>query len=153
MEIERKYLFDSLPEGSENCFHTVIEQGYLCVEPVVRVRRDGDEYYLTYKSGGLMSRDEYNLPLTAKSYARLITKAEGRIITKTRWRIPLEGGLTAEADIFGGELAGLKMVEVEFDDEESAKSFVPPAWFGKDVTFDGRYHNSYLSSVPKLPDL
>ena len=45
------------------------------------------------------------------------------------------------------------MVEVEFDDEESARSFVPPAWFGKDVTFDGRYHNSYLSSVPKLPDL
>ena len=29
-----------------------IEQGYLSTEPVVRIRRSDDEYYLTYKSKG-----------------------------------------------------------------------------------------------------
>ena len=150
MEIERKFRFSSLPEGSENCFHTLIEQGYLCTAPVVRVRRDGEKYYLTYKSGGLMTREEYNLPLTAEAYGHLIAKADGRIITKTRWRIPIEGGLTAEADVFSGEFEGLKVVEVEFADEESANAFTPPAWFGEELTFDGRFHNSYLSSAPTL---
>lgn len=150
MEIERKFRFSSLPEGSETCLHTVIEQGYLCTAPVVRVRRDGDEYYLTYKSGGLMTREEYNLPLSADSYSHLLAKSDGRIITKTRWRIPLENGLTAEADVFSGELKGLKVVEVEFSGEEEARAFTPPDWFGEELTFDGRYHNSYLSSAPKL---
>ena len=63
MEIERKYLIDRLPENLEqyDCQH--IEQGYLNTDPVVRVRRDNDDYYLTYKGKGLLSREEYNLPL------------------------------------------------------------------------------------------
>ena len=64
MEIERKYLVASLPEGYEACpFHT-IEQAYLCTEPVVRIRQEDNDYYLTYKSKGLLVREEYNLPLT-----------------------------------------------------------------------------------------
>ena len=63
MEIERKYLIDRLPENVTSYPSHEIEQGYLCTEPVVRVRRDGDEYYLTYKGKGLLAREEYNLPL------------------------------------------------------------------------------------------
>lgn len=54
-------------------------------------------------------------------------------------------GLTIELDLFEGELAPLLLAEVEFPDEPSANAFTPPSWFGEDVTFSGKYHNSYLS--------
>ncbi len=52
MEIERKYLIDTLPENLEDypCRH--IEQGYINIDPVVRIRRNNDKYELTYKSSG-----------------------------------------------------------------------------------------------------
>ena len=69
------------------------------------------------------------------------------MLTKTRYLIPIDDGLTAELDIFEGRFAGLILVEVEFDSVEQAESFTPPAWFGKEVTYDKRYHNSYLSRL------
>ncbi|MFR5118406.1 MAG: CYTH domain-containing protein [Eubacterium sp.] len=74
MEIERKFLIRQLPEHLEQYPCLQIEQGYLCTNPVVRIRKQDDSYFLTYKSGGLMTREEYNLPLTAESYAHLRKK-------------------------------------------------------------------------------
>ena len=52
MEIERKFLIKKglLPAELESYPFHEIEQGYLCTNPVVRIRRQDDEYYLTYKS-------------------------------------------------------------------------------------------------------
>lgn len=147
MEIERKYLIDTLPDNLEDypCRH--IEQGYINTDPVVRIRRNNDKYELTYKSSGLMSREEYNLPLDQASYEHLSKKIDGILIIKKRYLLPLSEGLTIELDIFEGSLAPLKLAEVEFPTEEAANAFIPPAWFGEDVTFSGRYHNSYLSQL------
>lgn len=147
MEIERKYLISDIPDHLDTypCRH--IEQGYLNTDPVVRIRRDNDKYELTYKSSGLMSREEYNLPLDKVSYEHLTTKIDGRLIIKKRYMLPLPQGLVIELDIFEGDLAPLKLAEVEFPTEEAANSFIPPVWFGKDVTFSGKYHNSYLSQL------
>ena len=144
MEIERKYLVRQLPDNLEQFPHTTLTQGYLSTAPVVRVRRDGNRYYRTYKSGGMMMREEYNLPLTEEAYGHLLSKADGTVITKERYRIPY-GPYTIELDLFSGVWKGLCLAEVEFSSEEEANTFSPPDWFGKDVTFDGRYHNSYLS--------
>ena len=57
MEIERKYLVKTLPEHLEQYQSKKIAQGYLCTEPVVRIRRSNDDYYLTYKGEGLMVRE------------------------------------------------------------------------------------------------
>ena len=146
MEIEKKYLIRSLPGDLDAYAKHRIEQGYLNTSPVIRVRRSDDEYYLTYKGSGVLSHEEYNLPLTGEAYAHLIEKADGNIISKTRYLIPLDKGLTAELDIFDAPFAPLRFVEVEFDSEEDAASFVPPEWFGEEVTFDKNYSNSYLSS-------
>ena len=147
MEIERKYLVLHLPGPLESYPCRILEQGYLNTSPVVRIRRDNDRYELTYKSAGLMSRQEYNLPLDEKSYEHLLTKIDGRLIKKKRYMIPLSSALTAELDIFEGDLAPLMLVEVEFDSEDAANSFSTPDWFGEDVTFSGKYHNSYLSTL------
>ncbi len=148
MEIERKFLIPVLPEDLECYSSHEIEQGYLCREPVVRIRRQDEEWILTYKSKGLMVREEYNLPLTREAYEHLKGKVDGLLIEKTRYLIPLERGLTAELDVFHGAHQGLCMAEVEFPDQETAEKFVPPEWFGEEVTFSGRYHNSRLSENP-----
>lgn len=145
MEIERKYLIHTLPDQLDHYPHRTLEQAYLCTEPVVRVRRDDNDYILTYKSKGLMVREEYNLPLTEEAYQHLLAKADGRVITKERYCIPFGDHLTIELDVFGGDLAPLLLAEVEFASEEEANAFTPPDWFGEDVTFSNKYHNSTLS--------
>ena len=145
MEIERKFVPVKLPDNLDSYPHTCIEQGYLCTAPVVRVRRDGDSYYMTYKGGGMMAREEYNLPLNEQAYYHLREKADGIILSKTRYLIPFKT-YTIELDVFDAPYEGLILAEVEFPDESSANSFTAPDWFGEDVTFSKIYHNSTLSA-------
>lgn len=156
MEIERKYLIQKIPFDLTSFPRRKIEQGYLCTAPVVRIRRDNDDYVLTYKSKGLMVREEYNLPLAKDAYHHLRSKIDGNLITKTRYEIPLAPELPStvnpvlkeliiELDIFEDKLAPLMLAEVEFPSEELANQFLPPEWFGEDVTFSSKYHNSTLS--------
>lgn len=144
-EIERKFLIKEIPFSLDSFTVRIIEQGYLCTEPVVRIRRDNEKYELTYKSKGLMTREEHNMPLTKEAYEHLVSKVDGRLIRKKRYMIPFENELVIELDVFEGDLSPLILAEVEFPDEESANSFIAPDWFGEDVTFSGKYHNSYLS--------
>lgn len=148
MEIERKYLIDKdkLISDIDTYPHHIIEQGYMCTEPVVRIRKSDDEYYMTYKSKGLMAREEYNLPLTKEGYYHLLPKCDGNIISKTRYMIPLDQH-TIELDIFSGKFEGLILAEVEFESIEEANNFTPPEWFGEDVTFSTKYHNSTMSKA------
>ena len=150
MEIERKYLVAALPADLDCYPHVEIEQGYLCTSPTLRIRRAGDAYILTVKekvrsaSSAIQNREE-EFRLSADRYAHLRTKCDGNLVHKTRYKIPLDGGLTAELDIFHGAHQGLMLVEVEFPDTASADAFVPPAWFGTDVSQDFRYRNSWLA--------
>lgn len=144
MEIERKFLIDKIPFNIEDYDSHLIEQAYLCTEPVVRIRRQDDTYYMTYKSKGFLSREEYNLPLTEESYIHLLKKADGNIITKERYIIPYDK-YKIELDIFKDGFNGLVLAEVEFDTEDEANNFVPPEWFGEDVTYSPQYYNSTLS--------
>lgn len=147
MEIERKYLVSTLPDNLEQYTCKQIEQGYLATDPVVRIRRSNDKYTLTYKGRGLMVREEYNLPLNQESFEHLKEKIDGILIKKRRYLIPYGDKYTIELDIFEGELAPLQLAEVEFETEEEANSFIPPEWFGEDVTFSTKYHNSTLSQT------
>ena len=157
MEIERKFLFEKLPD--EQPIRVIrIEQGYICTDPVIRFRHktvygpEGpcgatpakEEWVLTVKGSGLLAREEYELALTQGQFDNLQKRRIGNLIEKTRYCYALPGGLTAEADVFAGAQTGLLMVEVEFPDIAASDAFVPPVWFGKDVTGDLRYHNSNM---------
>lgn len=145
MEIERKYLVKYLPEKLEEYEQKHIAQGYLCTNPVLRIRRSNDAYFLTYKGLGLMAREEHEFPLSAEAFEHMLPKVDGILIEKIRYMIPLDEKHTAELDVFQGVLAPLRLVEVEFASVEEADSFVAPEWFGDDVTNSGEYHNSNLS--------
>lgn len=148
VEIERKFLVKSLPDNLEQYPCCTMIQGYLNTSPVVRVRKEDDMYYLTYKGSGLLSREEYNLPLNQEAFSHLIKKADGNIISKKRYKIPYNlknQSLTIELDIFDVPFAPLIIAEVEFESEEQSSSFVIPSWFDNEVTYDSEYHNSNLS--------
>ena len=157
LEIEKKFKVKHLPENLGQYEKKVMEQGYLCTDPIVRIRRSNDQYILTYKSlfglketaeCGAKVCNEIEMPLNQESYEHLKKKTDGNLIAKTRYLIPLhtkEGCLKAELDIFEGDLAGLVIVEVEFPDQEMAAGFEPPEWFGEDVSQDKRYTNNYLA--------
>ena len=143
MEIERKFKVSAIPT-LDSCIYRLLEQGYLSTDPVVRVRREDSRFYLTYKGQGLLAREEYNLPLTEEAYRHLLQKADGIIIRKRRYLLPYRNH-TIELDIFEKPYEGLVIAEVEFPTEEESISFQPPSWFGEEVTYDSRYHNSALS--------
>lgn len=159
MEIERKFLFKSLPDNLESydCFY--MEQAYISTKPVVRVRTkskvtdfsnnilENAKYILTIKSSGMLSRQEYEMDITCEEYNNLLSKADGNIISKYRYIIPLENNLKIELDIFRGKFEGLVMGEIEFPDEETAKKYNLPDYVSKEVTFDKRFHNSNMSNM------
>ena len=161
MEIERKYLVAHLPADLDQYRHLEIEQAYLCTSPTLRIRRMGDSYILTVKeriilnSTAIHNREE-EFTLKPESYRRLLAKCDSGHVAKTRYYIDLcqqtgnnaYQGLTAELDIFHGRHEGLLQVEVEFPNTESANTFLPPDWFGDDVSSDPCYRNSFLASMP-----
>lgn len=150
MEIERKYLVRTLPSDIGSCQYVDIEQGYLCTSPTLRIRKMGDACILTVKekvhtgSSAIVNREE-EFYMSKESYDQLRSKCVGTLISKTRYSIPLDGGLVAELDIFHLNHEGLVLVEVEFPTETAADAFVPPSWFGADVSADSRYRNSFLA--------
>jgi len=157
MEIEKKFLVKKLPKHLEEYEKKEIEQGYLCTRPVVRIRKSNDSFFLTYKSGPLQEvgmntrvNQEIEVPLGKDGYYHLREKIDNHLICKTRYLIPLSDGHMGELDLFHNRLEGLYFIEVEFADQEEAKQFVPPEWFGENVSQDGRYANSFLSCCDNL---
>ena len=147
MEIEKKFLLEQIPFPLAGFPCSRMRQCYISTDPVIRLRQCDDAYVLTVKgrSHDPMVRQEFELPLTERQFAALLAKNETNIVAKTRYYIPLAGGLTAELDVYEDALAGLLTVEVEFASVATARNFVPPDWFGPDVTADGAYHNSALA--------
>ncbi|NLP34951.1 MAG: adenylate cyclase, partial [Clostridiales bacterium] len=47
----------------------------------------------------------------------------------------------------------LIFAEVEFPDEKAADEFIPPEWFGKDLSNDKRFSNYYLSKINTFTEL
>ena len=148
MEIERKFLVDAPPEGLDRHPASAIDQGYLAIEPggvEVRVRRRDGKAVLTVKAGTGRTRAEEEIAIDADAFERLWPLTEGRRVAKVRHLVPASGGLTIELDVYGGELAGLVVAEVEFPDEAAADGFAPPPWIGAEVTDDERYKNHRLA--------
>jgi len=146
MEIERKFLADPASLDLEMYAKTEMTQGYLFTDPVLRIRQKDDSYILTVKSGGLLAREEYEIDLTREQYENMAGSVKGLFIRKTRYLIPCPP-YTIELDLFHGSLEGLIYAEVEFPSIEEAEAFVPPSWFGREVTEDGSFTNAALSKM------
>ena len=148
MEIERKFTVKKVPDNLDTYDFHIIEQAYLTTKPTIRVRREDDTYYMTYKGCGgnntSLAHEEYNLPLSKEAYETLKGKTDGKIITKKRVLIPY-GKHTIELDIFDEPFSDLIIAEVEFESVKEADDFTPPEWFLEDVTGKREYTNAFLA--------
>jgi CYTH domain-containing protein len=150
-EIERKFLVPTAPDqlgaGSR------IEQGYLAVDGdvEVRVRRGESGDRLTVKAGSGLVRTEIDLPLDAGAAEALWPHSAGRQIRKVRHEVAVDGGWTAEVDVYDGDLRGLCVAEVEFPTTEDAAAFTPPSWFGEELTGRPGWSNADLASHGRPP--
>jgi CYTH domain-containing protein len=144
-EIERKFLVTKIPKNLEK--GVAIAQGYLYIGTdgsETRIRRKGEKYFVTKKSGGDLQRQEDESEISEREFSVLWPSTNGRTVEKTRYEIPYEGKII-ELDIYGGGLLGLVTAEVEFDSVEEGRSFTPPEFLGKEVTTDKSYKNQQLA--------
>lgn len=159
IETERKFLIrpqDALRFISPLTDQVEIEQAYIVASPdgALRVRRKRspgrDVFLLTCKGPKTEgSVEEIEFPISRSRYSTLVACLTGRLIRKTRFTLPLNGH-DVEIDVFHGHLDPLCMAEVEGPD---CAAFVPPPWFGREVTGDPRYDNSTLALSEALPPL
>jgi len=155
-EIERKFVVDPAALVAlerrglslESYPHTKIDQGYLANSPetgAVRIRRRGEQYFLTFKApstGHAAERVELETELTEEQFDTMWPGTEGRRVEKTRYELHGAGGHTIELDVFEG---GHILAEVEFASTQEADAFEPPPWFGADVTADRGYGNASIA--------
>ena len=118
-EIERRFLIDDPESVSQHASRSEqINQGYVAIDPAgvqVRVRKLGEETLLTAKQGAGRERFEAELEIGRSDFDDLWALTEGRRIAKRRHYGDAAEGAEFEADVFEGALAGLAVVEVEFD--------------------------------------
>jgi len=148
LEIERKFLVEHLPQALSGYPHHHIRQGYVAVDDdgtVVRLRQMGEQYFQTIKGRGDLVRVEIEIDLTQAQFASLWPATVRRRIEKVRYMIP-HGPHCIELDVYWGPLEGLFTAEVEFTSLAAAEAYVPPDWFGEDVSQDARYRNLFLAT-------
>lgn len=146
-EIERKFCVRKMPDLT-TCTGVEISQGYISVGengPEVRLRHKGDRFYQTVKQGKGVQRTEVEVELSRAQFDNLWPLTEGRRVEKVRYEIA-QGIWIIELDVYRGRLKGLVVAEVEFETIDESSRFVPPLWFGREVTDDDRYKNAILAN-------
>ncbi|HPH78649.1 MAG TPA: CYTH domain-containing protein [bacterium] len=147
-EIERKFLVTSLPELLNDYPCQRIEQGYLSIDPSgteIRLRKKGNKHFQTLKTSGDKTRTEIEQEISPEFYQAFWVATAGKRIVKDRYCIPY-GKHTIELDVYGGDLTGLKIAEVEFGSETDSSRFTPPAWMSEEVTENKGYKNKNLAT-------
>lgn len=147
VEIERKFLVTGTEYRAGRAERIV--QGYICstAEKVVRVRKKGDEAFLTLKDATVgFARHEFEYRIPAPDAEVMLTEmCEQPLIDKTRWTLDHEGHLW-EVDEFHGDNQGLVVAEIEL--ENADETFTLPPWVGQEVTGDAKYYNARLYTHP-----
>lgn len=125
-----------------------IAQGYLEDSLRTRIRHEYNDkgihvYTQTRKSGKGISRSEDEQTISKELFDTMWNAVQYSL-TKSRYLIPF-GDIVAEYNIFHGNLEGYVQIEVEFDNHKDAVTFIPPEWFGLEVTDDSRHDNYSLA--------
>ncbi len=149
MEHERKYVkaADVPPElvvGEA----LELEQGYIRTrgEAESRIRLgEAEKAVFTIKEGSGASREELEAEVWDDELTHVWPLAYGRRVGKYRRPVVLEDGRKADWDTYVDDLEGLEVIEVEFETAKEMEAFVPPVWFGEEVTNDKRYKNKSLA--------
>jgi CYTH domain-containing protein len=138
IELEKTYLAKYLPENLERCPAKEMIDVYIpaaFAHPKIRIRKNGDKYEITKKEpleSNPSEMLEQTIKITAEEFAEL-QKLPGKEIHKTRYHYKYERWL-AEIDVFQDKLAGLVVIDFEFETKEEKDAFQMPNFCLADVT-------------------
>ena len=154
-EIERKYRIKSLPDSIRISNKLDIEQYYVSINPEIRIRKSGSDFYITIKGEGNLIRSEYEFSIDKEQFETNKSKIINTttVLQKTRYRVSYTNNHIIEIDVYHGFLEGLIIAEVEFDSIDESNSFIPPNWFEMEVTNDPRFKNKNLARVKSMLEL
>ena len=139
MEIERKFEISGFPKDLPLLEEAMMRQGYLCTAPAVRIRSTEHEgkigYMLCIKGAGTLVREEIETPITVDVFLNIEKMIGLPLVNKEYRAYALPGGEKLEVSLVDeGEPTEFMYAEVEFASEEEAKTFVPPAFLGRELT-------------------
>lgn len=156
-EIERTWIVKEMPPRNElniepGRLHSVVQDyilldgaGELRTRKVLYIERNKVEYDMAIKIGNGMVRTEV---------LKQLTKEEGTSlhkVAKASLQQTLVPCFTFVIHVYKGKLKGLALVEVEFPNISESKRFIPPYWFGKEVTTDIRFRGKSLAFSDSIP--
>ena len=151
-EIERVWVVDRLPDLTKYKIEHIhkLEHNYVLMDGPSELRCSKIQvqgsnmiiYKMAVKSGNGMVRTEIEKQLTPEEYNQLKLVSKARV-SKTVIDIGFAG-----ISVYDGNNKGLITVEVEFSNIKEARQFIPPKWFGKEVTNDIRYRAKSLAFNP-----
>ena len=146
IEIERKFLVHGT-DWKNTDSQVRIRQGYLQIDPAVRIRQKGNRGYITIKGRGTnIQRPEFEYEIPLKDAVEMLnTLCPKPQIDKIRYHVQHADHLW-EIDEFLGSNAKLVVAEIELTSPD--EQFEKPSWVGKEVTHDPAYTNAQLSVRP-----
>ena len=164
-EIERKYAVNYLPKDLKIADIIDIEQAFIYkdAKTVIRIRKiqnkksNSIEYIYTVKTKGdiqhqkdanIASAYEIESYIQKEEFNKLIKNKISSIIRKTRMVIPIGDNLNVEMDIYKDDLQDLITAEIEFPNEDIAKTFQKPEWLGEELQYK-ELSNWNLSNMTK----
>lgn len=145
LEIERKFLMDGFPIGLDLISEVDIEQGYVSIDPEVRIRKAVDkhtgreEFHITIKGDGDLIRNEIETNISSDFYYDVIDFLDVTMIRKDYKKYKLGCWKFEVACVDPGTDREFYYGEIEFPTEEDARDFVVPSYFGREITFNDDY--------------
>jgi adenylate cyclase len=139
-EIERRFLLKEEPRGLKVISRSKIFQTYLASggQEQVRIRRriflwcdKPDEYTLDVKLGRGMDKKEIPTAISKDTYWQMQRNIKRKPLVKVRTEVLCDGRIVAIDKFLDKETT---VVEVEFKSVRDANNFIPPTWFGKEIT-------------------
>jgi adenylate cyclase len=155
LEIETRWLVDisKLPQSLDSYPNKRLIAGYFrgAHDEKIRVRQEGNKYFKVIKGprtdeGMVRDIGPGDIEITKEEFDTVWSRTEGKRLAKTRYYIPIDN-LVIELDVYDDfKDAGFYTVEVEFANSEDGKKFIPPVWFGREVTNEKGYSSRILAS-------
>lgn len=140
IELERTYLARHIPKDLLNHPSKVVRTKYLpatAPHPKLRLRHYGDKYEMTKKqpvSDDASECEEQTIVLTKDEFEALWI-LPGKEANKRRYYYPYQGK-TLEIDVYIDALAGLVVVDAEFDSPPEKALFVMPDFCLAEITHE-----------------
>lgn len=131
--ITRKFLIKRSPK-LVNSEKTVYERYYLFItdDTVIRVQKVGNKYEIERKANkDNLVRESQKIEITAKEFDQLAKQSDKKIV---RDSYKISSNPDVYLRLYREDFEGLIRAEVNFNTKEEADSFIPPGWFGIEIT-------------------